>query len=111
MDRYARTGILNQDIESFCPPERFDALISVSTPEHLGFDASPRDFAKLGRVLHSLPSLVHDPDPRDALLGQQPDSRFAPADRRPASLREASFDGFGGTLGRVRCGGRPRTAI
>lgn len=59
VDRYEhRPGVVNLDITEFVPPARFDAIISVSTVEHIGFDERPRDDGKVGRALAHLRTLL-----------------------------------------------------
>jgi SAM-dependent methyltransferase len=39
VDKYERgPGVINEDILSYRPEERFDAIVSISTFEHIGFD-------------------------------------------------------------------------
>ncbi len=59
VDKYdVRPGVLSEDIETFTAAEPFDALLSISTLEHVGWDEEPRDPAKLERVLARLGDLV-----------------------------------------------------
>jgi hypothetical protein len=53
VDKYEyRKGIINEDIEEFVPKERYDFIVSVSTMEHVGWDAPDiRDPEKSARVM------------------------------------------------------------
>ena len=52
LDKYEiETGIVNQDIVDYNPKSRFDAIISISTIEHVGFDEPDR---KEGKALAAL---------------------------------------------------------
>ncbi len=53
VDKYEyRKGIINEDIEEFVPGEPYDFIVSVSTMEHVGWDAPDvRDPDKSKRVL------------------------------------------------------------
>jgi SAM-dependent methyltransferase len=47
-------GVLNADVVDYEPPERFGAIVSVSTLEHVGWDERPRDPPKLRAALRHL---------------------------------------------------------
>ncbi len=58
VDRYERgTGIQNQDIVEFHPTDRYDAIVSISTLEHVGFDEPVPDPAKFLRAVRVLEGL------------------------------------------------------
>ena len=46
VDKYEKArGVLNKDIETFSPSEKYDSIIAISTFEHVGFDSelNPQD--------------------------------------------------------------------
>jgi hypothetical protein len=47
-------GVLNVDVETFSPDQRFSSIVSISTLEHLGWDEEPKDAGKVPRVLAHL---------------------------------------------------------
>ena len=61
VDKYERSpGVRNIDFLSLAPSEPYDALISISTFEHIGWDESPRDPAKVVRALAHLAQVVRN---------------------------------------------------
>jgi hypothetical protein len=47
LDKYESSpGVLNDDIVDLAPAEPYDALLSISTLEHVGWDETPRDREK-----------------------------------------------------------------
>lgn len=55
LDKYEiRNGIINEDVVSYNPPFSYDLIVSISTMEHVGWDESPRDPAKLLRGIENL---------------------------------------------------------
>ncbi|MGH2875633.1 MAG: class I SAM-dependent methyltransferase [Solirubrobacteraceae bacterium] len=58
VDKYERApGVINQDAETFTGGP-YDAIISLSTIEHIGWDETSRDPAKIPRVIERLRSLL-----------------------------------------------------
>ncbi|MGH2916031.1 MAG: hypothetical protein ACRDMX_13685 [Solirubrobacteraceae bacterium] len=58
VDRYERApGVINEDAETFAGGP-FDAIVSLSTIEHIGWDEAPRDPAKIPRVIEHLRGLL-----------------------------------------------------
>jgi hypothetical protein len=61
VDKYERSpGVQNIDFTSFTPSEPYDALLSISTFEHIGWDEDPRDPAKVLRALSHLARVVRN---------------------------------------------------
>jgi SAM-dependent methyltransferase len=59
LDKYERaSGVINQDIVAFDPPEKYDLVVSVSTMEHVGWDETPRDPPKVLRAVEHLKTLL-----------------------------------------------------
>jgi len=59
LDKYeAARGVLNEDIVEFAPTQRYDAIVSVSTLEHVGWDETPRDPPKVLRAFARLHELL-----------------------------------------------------
>lgn len=55
VDKYqVAPGVINQDIAEFIPPERYDLILSISTPEDVGWDETPREPDKLLRAIEHL---------------------------------------------------------
>lgn len=55
VDKYeVAPGVINQDIVEFIPSERYDLILSISTLEHVGWDETPREPAKLLRAIEHL---------------------------------------------------------
>lgn len=55
LDKYEKAaGVINQDIVDFAPEQPYDLIVSLSTLEHVGFDETPRDPAKLGAAFERL---------------------------------------------------------
>jgi hypothetical protein len=58
VDRYElTTGVINEDAETFSGGP-YDAIISLSTIEHIGWDETPRDPGKIPRTIDQLRSLL-----------------------------------------------------
>jgi hypothetical protein len=52
VDKYEKAEpVLNVDIEEYNPPNRYDAIVSISTFEHIGFDEEPVDDRKVERCI------------------------------------------------------------
>lgn len=61
VDKYERApGVINEDVVSFSPGRRYDLIVSVSTLEHVGWDETPRDPAKVLRAIDRLRGLLTD---------------------------------------------------
>ena len=59
LDKYEiAEGVINEDIVDFNPPEKYDLIISISTLEHVGWDESPREPAKILRAVEHLKDLL-----------------------------------------------------
>ena len=56
LDKYEPgAGVLNLDVMDYCPPKKYDLIVTISTLEHVGWDESPRDPGKApAAVLHLL---------------------------------------------------------
>lgn len=55
LDKYdSSPGIINQDVIDYCPKEKYDAIVSVSTLEHVGWDEAERDRQKIPRAIKNL---------------------------------------------------------
>ena len=51
LDKYeVSPGVLNDDIVDFAPDPRYEAILSISTLEHVGWDERPRDAGKTLRA-------------------------------------------------------------
>jgi len=58
VDRYERgAGVTNEDALTF-QAEPFDAILSISTIEHIGWDETPRDPTKLPKAIDNLRGLL-----------------------------------------------------
>jgi SAM-dependent methyltransferase len=61
VDKFEPTaGVINRDIMEFGEPKSFDAIVSISTLEHVGWDESPRDEGRAERALAHMRSLLTD---------------------------------------------------
>jgi SAM-dependent methyltransferase len=59
VDKYERApGVINQDIVDYRPASPYDLIVSISTLEHVGWDETPRDPAKVLRALDNLARLT-----------------------------------------------------
>lgn len=55
VDKYeVEPGVINLDIVEFVPTDRYDLIVSISTLEHVGWDETPREPAKLLQALEHL---------------------------------------------------------
>lgn len=55
LDKYETSpGVLNDDIVDLAPSEPYDALLSISTLEHVGWDETPRDRDKTVVAYHAM---------------------------------------------------------
>jgi len=59
VDKYERApGVINEDIVTYRPAKRYDAIVSLSTLEHVGWDEHPKEPAKIERAIENLRSLL-----------------------------------------------------
>ena len=59
VDKFEPTpGVINQDILDFGQPQTFDAIVCISTLEHVGWDETPRDEQRAERALAHMRSLL-----------------------------------------------------
>ena len=59
LDKYEiADGVINEDIVDFNPPEKYDLIVSISTLEHVGWDESQREPAKIVRAVEHLKNLL-----------------------------------------------------
>ena len=59
VDKYERApGVINEDIVDYRPARPYDLVVSISTLEHVGWDETPRDPAKVLRALENLARLT-----------------------------------------------------
>lgn len=59
VDKYETgTHVINPDIVDFTPETRYDLIVSISTPEHVGKDEDEKDPDKPIRALNNLKSLL-----------------------------------------------------
>jgi hypothetical protein len=59
VDKYEKgPGVLNEDVVTFAPGRTYDAIVTISTLEHVGWDEQPRDSEKLPRAIAHLKSLL-----------------------------------------------------
>jgi hypothetical protein len=55
LDKYEDApGVLNEDIVDFAPDKPYDAILSISTLEHVGWDEHPRESDKTLRAYRAL---------------------------------------------------------
>lgn len=61
IDRYEHApGVTNMDILDFEPKPRFDAIVTISTIEHIGWDDTPRDELRALDVIPHLRRMLND---------------------------------------------------
>jgi hypothetical protein len=61
VDKYERVrGVINEDIVTFSPSKRYDAIVTLSTLEHVGWDEEPRDPQKIVHAIARLKTLLAD---------------------------------------------------
>jgi hypothetical protein len=61
VDKYELTpGVINEDIVSFSPGEKYDAIVTISTLEHVGWDETPREPEKIIQAIARLKELLKD---------------------------------------------------
>ena len=55
LDKYEHdTGVMNYDVIDFCPTQKYDLIVSISTLEHVGWDEPKRDPLKVARAIENL---------------------------------------------------------
>lgn len=55
VDKYEKfSGVINEDVVSYLPANKFDLIISISTLEHVGWDEEPKDVKKIFKALDNL---------------------------------------------------------
>jgi SAM-dependent methyltransferase len=60
VDKYEiAEGILNIDVVDYQPDRKFDAIVSISTIEHVGWDEEPREPKKSVEAINHLKSLLN----------------------------------------------------
>jgi hypothetical protein len=59
VDKYeAAPGVHNVDIVDYVPARRYDLIVSISTLEHVGWDETPREPAKLHQAIERIRHLL-----------------------------------------------------
>ncbi len=59
VDKYEKaTGVINADIVEYRPEQPFDLILCLSTLEHVGWDETPRDDAKIGLALAAMSAML-----------------------------------------------------
>ena len=59
LDKYERSpGVFNEDVVDFSPSRPYDAILSISTLEHVGWDEHPRDPEKTLRACHAMRGML-----------------------------------------------------
>jgi len=62
LDKYEKShGIINEDITTFKPKEKYDLVISISTLEHVGIDETPPNPSKLIEALFNIKKNILKP--------------------------------------------------
>ena len=55
LDKYERSaGVLNEDVVDFCPDQKYDLIVSISTLEHVGWDEEPVEPEKVIKAIEQL---------------------------------------------------------
>ena len=61
VDKYERApGVTNADIVTFSSARRYDAIVTLSTLEHVGWDEEPREPQKIVRAIEHLKQLLSE---------------------------------------------------
>lgn len=61
VDKYEiAPGVINEDIVSFSPGEKYDVIVTISTLEHVGWDETPREPEKIIRAITRLKELLNN---------------------------------------------------
>jgi hypothetical protein len=59
VDKYeVAPGVINEDIITFEPPKKYDAIVTLSTLEHVGWDETPRTPEKILAAIAHLKTLL-----------------------------------------------------
>jgi hypothetical protein len=59
VDKYeVAPGVINEDIITYAPPKKFDAIVTLSTLEHVGWDETPRTPEKILAAIANLKTLL-----------------------------------------------------
>ena len=59
VDKYEKAaGVINKDIMSLSTVKKYDAIVSVSTLEHIGYDETPKDPNKIVKSVKKLHQLL-----------------------------------------------------
>ncbi len=59
VDKYERAvGVLNEDLITFRPNEKFDVVFSISTFEHIGWDEQPKQPEKVRQAIECFKALI-----------------------------------------------------
>ena len=59
VDKYEQSpGVINEDIVTYAPGKKYDAIVTLSTLEHVGWDEAPRTPEKLLLAIEHLKSLL-----------------------------------------------------
>ena len=59
VDKYEKSpGVLNEDVVDYVPGRTFDAIVTISTLEHVGWDEQPREPGKVRRAIEKLKGFV-----------------------------------------------------
>ena len=61
VDKYEKApGVINEDIVTFQPREKYQAIVTLSTLEHVGWDETPRTPEKIVLAIEHIKSLLAD---------------------------------------------------
>jgi hypothetical protein len=61
VDKYEMApGVINKDIVTYSPGKKYDAIVTISTLEHVGWDETPREPEKIIRAITRLKELLAD---------------------------------------------------
>ena len=59
LDKYEKVNnVINQDAVDFRPSKKYDLIVSISTLEHIGWDETPRNPAKILSAIQNLKNLL-----------------------------------------------------
>jgi hypothetical protein len=59
VDKYeVLPGVINEDIVNYCPKTKYEAIISISTLEHIGWDEDPKDTTKILKAIDHIRKLL-----------------------------------------------------
>ncbi len=61
VDKYEQApGVINEDIVTYAPRKKYDAIVTLSTLEHVGWDELPREPEKFFSAINHLKELLGD---------------------------------------------------